>query len=852
MKLTSILLTFVSSFTIVNSQFTAWINEFHYDNSGTDKSEFVEIAFLESNSIDGWSLLFYNGANGKVYASQTLSTTDANSSGNGVGFVTVYQSGIQNSNEGLALVDDTGYVVQFLGYEGTVTATSGAASGLTAEDCGIRESSSTSSSQSLQLVGSGCAYTDFTWSGPSTQSIGSTNAGQTFSCGGLSPVASPTPAPILNTLAPVPSPTNAPTSSPTATPTALPTASPTSSPSTIPTVAPTSSPTRTPTASPTASPTGAPIPATQATPAAWINEFHYDNSGSDSGEFIEVAYTSDIDITAYSVVLYNGNGGGKYSTLSLSAGTSSGSTGVSVTSVSATGIQNGGPDGIALIADDGSVLEFISYEGSFTATDGQASGMTSADVGVAETSSTDVGMSLQRTGSGCSAGDFVWSGPTTESEGSVNAGQTFSCTGSAPSPVSSPTPSPIASPVAVPTASPVAQPTTTNAPVGANPTTSTTQNPLDSVMETSNSGSGSQTAVVASSSSILLGDIPSGLQDVFIQVDPVSSGADVDFRLMAGSTVIVDRTSGLVGSSGVRGHVTYGTARIEYSGWKGEQASGYGEEYIYISGVVPSDLTIEVYNQESSSQQVTIQYQWGYYESANGLTGSSLKSALHEIIDDHTEISYSAAWTALKRTDQDPENPDNVLLLYTRRSAPKAEQDTGCSCEDYWNREHVWAKSHGQFGTSMGAGTDIHALRAADKSVNTERSAKDFAEGGSTLSSSNSAIDCPLCLETDNSFDPPDSVKGSVARMIFYMATRWNGDTGSNGLTLEVLDQVGTTYGSGTSSTYGSIGKLSDLKAWNLAYPPTDEEYYRNNIVHQIQGNRNPFIDNYLLVEEIF
>lgn len=79
----------------------------------------------------------------------------------------------------------------------------------------------------------------------------------------------------------------------------------------------------------------------------------------------------------------------------------------------------------------------------------------------------------------------------------------------------------------------------------------------------------------------------------------------------------------------------------------------------------------------------------------------------------------------------------------------------------------MYAKSHGDFGTSQGAGTDIHALRAADKSVNTERSAKDFDDGGSPLSSSEPREDCPSCLETSNSFEPPDEVKGDVARMVF-------------------------------------------------------------------------------------
>lgn len=204
----------------------------------------------------------------------------------------------------------------------------------------------------------------------------------------------------------------------------------------------------------------------------------------------------------------------------------------------------------------------------------------------------------------------------------------------------------------------------------------------------------------------------------------------------------------------------------------------------------------------------------------------------------------------VQRSDQDPNNPDNVLALYSRKSIPKVNQDSGCNCPDYWNREHVFAKSHGNFGTSRGAGTDIHALRATDKSVNSERSNLDFDDGGSTLPI-NSA-DCPTCLIDSNSFEPPDEVKGSVARMMFYMATRYNGDSDSNGLTLELVLGVPTPFGSGTSSTLGQFGDLQSLLSWNDLYPPSDEEFMRNNMIFQIQGNRNPFIDHPEWVDLIF
>lgn len=204
-----------------------------------------------------------------------------------------------------------------------------------------------------------------------------------------------------------------------------------------------------------------------------------------------------------------------------------------------------------------------------------------------------------------------------------------------------------------------------------------------------------------------------------------------------------------------------------------------------------------------------------------------------------------------KRTDQDMDNPDNVVLFYTRRTEPKGNQDSGNNGDDAWNREHIYAKSHGDFGTKEGPGTDIHALRAADKSVNAERSNKDFASGGTQLSNTEARDDCPQCLETDESFEPPDEVKGDVARMIFYMVVRYNGGVDSDGVALNVVDGVGTEEGSATANN-GVIGDLASLKAWHEEDPVSDEEKHRNNIIYDIQGNRNPFIDNPHFVDIIF
>ena len=134
----------------------------------------------------------------------------------------------------------------------------------------------------------------------------------------------------------------------------------------------------------------------------FINEFHYDNDGTDSGEAIEIAGLAGTDLTGWDLVLYNGTGGSVYNTRSLSGIIPDQQDGFGTISFSypANGIQNGSPDGIALIDNNNSVVQFLSYEGSFTAVGSPANGLVSTDISVAETGSTPVGFSLQLTGTG--------------------------------------------------------------------------------------------------------------------------------------------------------------------------------------------------------------------------------------------------------------------------------------------------------------------------------------------------------------------------------------------------------------------------------------------------------------------
>ena len=162
----------------------------------------------------------------------------------------------------------------------------------------------------------------------------------------------------------------------------------------------------------------------------FINEIHYDNPGADAGEAVEIAGPAGTDLSGWSLVLYNGNGGAPYSTAQLTGTIPDQDGGFGTLSFPATGLQNGSPDGVALVDPAGSVAQFLRYEGVFTAVGGPANGLASADIGVSETGSEPGGQSLRLTGSGDESGDFAWAAPAAASFGEVNAGQDFGGGGS--------------------------------------------------------------------------------------------------------------------------------------------------------------------------------------------------------------------------------------------------------------------------------------------------------------------------------------------------------------------------------------------------------------------------------------
>jgi uncharacterized protein len=558
-----------------------FINEIHYDNTGADAGEAIEIAGTAGTDLTGWSLVLYNGTGGVSYATIALSGVIGDQ-GNGFGALQFLFAGIQNgSPDGIALVNNNGLVVQFLSYEGVMTATNGPAAGLTSVDIGVSELGTEAVGGSLHLVGTGSQYSDFTWARTTGATFGATNTGQSFAAAnpGVLSIADASvtegnngDTPISFTVTRAGGAAGAVSATYTITfdaggadgadlgATTLLTGTvnfadgETSQTITINVageiiVEPTETFTVT-----LSAPTGgasiadgvaigtitnddaaATIAIADATVLegnagttaisfvvtrsgdtanavsadyavtfdvggasaddlseisvftgtvsfaagetsstielyvdadtvfegnetfnvtlsnasagalitdgtaigtitnddtalianVFINEIHYDDVSTDTGEGVEVAGEAGTNLAGWSLVFYNGNGGASYGTVALSGIIGNQSNGYGTLQFPFAGIQNGAPDGIALVDNTGRVVQFLSYEGVMTATNGPASGLTSTDIGVSEDAVPD-GFSLQLVGSGGSYEDFAWTtAAIANTAGTPNTGQSF-------------------------------------------------------------------------------------------------------------------------------------------------------------------------------------------------------------------------------------------------------------------------------------------------------------------------------------------------------------------------------------------------------------------------------------------
>ena len=238
--------------------------------------------------------------------------------------------------------------------------------------------------------------------------------------------------------------------------------------------------------------------------------------------------------------------------------------------------------------------------------------------------------------------------------------------------------------------------------------------------------------------------------------------------------------------------------------------------------------------------QVTSTQPTGYYNSLDGLSGVALRQALQDIIANPSVVraqTYADVFDILKEADQNPENSNQVWLVYSEEGRAKLDLQTTSFNTGKWNREHTFPRSLGGFNnieddeiadginifwetkadSLRHANSDAHALRAADAAENSSRGNQHY---GQYIGPSGTL----------------GSFRGDVARGVLYLEIRYNG--------LEVVN--------GFPSTVGQIGDLATLLDWHRNDPPDDYEMNRNNLVYNWQYNRNPFIDQPELVEYIW
>ncbi len=242
----------------------------------------------------------------------------------------------------------------------------------------------------------------------------------------------------------------------------------------------------------------------------------------------------------------------------------------------------------------------------------------------------------------------------------------------------------------------------------------------------------------------------------------------------------------------------------------------------------------------------------GYYDNANGLSGAALKTALHNIIDDHTVISYDDLWTAFQTTDDKADG--SVWDMYSNCSFTFGTNQCGSSilneCHCY-NREHSFPKSW--FGGEISPMyTDLFHLVPTDGSVNSLRGNFPFGETSAPTTTTGNGGKLGTCDYPGYSgtvFEPIDEYKGDFARTYFYMATRYEDVIAG----WENYDSNGDAVLDGTSFPVYETWFLNMLGEWHENDTVSQKEIDRNNDIYtNYQHNRNPFIDHPEYVYEIW
>ena len=268
-------------------------------------------------------------------------------------------------------------------------------------------------------------------------------------------------------------------------------------------------------------------------------------------------------------------------------------------------------------------------------------------------------------------------------------------------------------------------------------------------------------------------------------------------------------------------------------------------------------------NNGSLTQNISVQgtgIAWaiavGYYNAVTSQRNAALKTILYNRILGHTSVSYTpGVWNAYSTTDRQPNS--KVWDVYSTRfdtSSPYEYTMGTNQCGSYalegdcYNREHSFPQSW--FASNTPMQTDIHHLFASDGKVNGWRNNYPF--GNVSAASTSTLYGGKLGTGANFGyagivFEPIDEYKGDIARAQLYMATRYDNLIAgwiNNGNANDVL--AGNTY-----PAYDAW-YINLLISWHNLDPVSDKERKRNDAIHAIQNNRNPFIDSPQFVQRIW
>lgn len=635
------------------------------------------------------------------------------------------------------------------------------------------------------------------------------------------------------------------------------------------------------------------------TTPVFINELHYDNVDVDVGEAVEIAGPAGTSLSGWTVVLYNGSNGTVYDTIALSGSIPNLCGGFGVVTAFPGGanpqIQNGAPDGLALV-DGSTVVQFLSYEGTFTATNGPAQGLLSTDMGVSEGSNTPIGHSLALTGHGTGYADFAWQPPTIASFGACNPGQSFTPAVDAPPELMSMTPANGATGISplptlhtafseavdlAPGAISLSCTLSGNVALTITGADASYQAIAQSVVQNLDTCTATVTGALVTDRDGTVHAMVGNVSHSFtIQPDlppTISShqpAADAGGVAHA-ANIVVDFSEPVTTQPGwlKLSCDTSGVISVSISGGNQQFLANPDSDFAALETctvLIDADLVLD---QDGTPTPMTSDYSWhftsagdsgDYYASVDASSATTLRQTLHDLIDDHQWFPYSDndpdvvdTWIILEEADEDPANTNRILDVYRNESMTKFGGGQGP-----YNREHTWPNSLG-FPSSGGshAYTDTHMLMLSHVGYNSNRGHKYFGTcnascterttlvndgqgGGSGVYPGNSNWYNGTLWETWR------GRRGDVARAMMYMDVRYEGGTHSNGwhepdliLTNNASQIQGTnTANNGTGRAY--MGLLSVILAWHEQDPPDAKEHLRNEVVYSYQGNRNPFIDH--------